>query len=86
MSIYPDKKNGVVTGHVFSDKDGQKYDIDGQVNKDAKNKIEFLITYPRVSQNFTGYLFTGDGKAMAGFSRLDGRDAGFYALRIEDEK
>jgi hypothetical protein len=78
--------NGVVTGHYFSDKDGQKYDLDGRVNKDAKQMIEFLISYPRVSQNFTGYLFTGDGRAMTGFSRLEGRETGFYALRIEDEK
>jgi hypothetical protein len=79
-------ENGVVTGHVFSDKDGQKYEIEGQVNKDAKNRIEFIITYPRVSQSYTGYLFTGDGKALTGFSRLENRETGFYATRIEDEK
>ena len=79
-------ENGIVSGHYFSDKDGQKYDIDGKVSTNPKNMIEFVISYPRVSQNFTAYLFTGDGRALAGFSRLDGRDAGFYALRIEDEK
>ena len=77
--------NGVVTGHYFSDKDGQKYDVDGKISSNPKHMIEFLITYPRVSQNFTGYLFTGDGRAMTGFSRLAGREAGFYAVRIEDE-
>jgi hypothetical protein len=78
--------NGVVTGHFFSDKDGQKYDVDGKINKDAKNMIEFLITYPRTSQSFTGYLFTGDGKALTGYSRIENRETGFYATRIEDEK
>jgi hypothetical protein len=78
--------NGVVTGHYFSDKDGQKYDIDGKISNNPKHVIEFLITYPRVSQNFTGYLFTGDARAMTGFSRLAGRETGFYAVRIEDEK
>jgi hypothetical protein len=78
--------NGVVTGHYFSDKDGQKYDVDGKISSNPKHMIEFLITYPRVGQNFTGYLFTGDGRAMTGFSRLAGRETGFYAVRIEDEK
>lgn len=79
-------ENNLVTGHYFSDKDGQKYEIDGRINKDAKNMIEFLITYPRVSQSFTGYLFTGDARAITGFSRLENRETGFYATRIEDEK
>jgi hypothetical protein len=78
--------NGVVTGHYFSDKDGKKYEVDGKISGNPKHMIEFLITYPRVSQNFTGYLFTGDGRAMTGFSRLAGRETGFYAVRIEDEK
>lgn len=78
--------NGVVAGHYFSDKDGKKYEIDGKISSNPKHMVEFLITYPRVSQNFTGYLFTGDGRAMTGFSRLAGRETGFYAVRIEDER
>jgi hypothetical protein len=78
--------NGVVTGYYFSDKDGKKYEVDGKISSNPKHMIEFSITYPRVSQNFTGYLFTGDGRAMTGFSRLAGRETGFYAVRIEDEK
>lgn len=74
---------GFVTGHFFSDKDGQKYELDGKVSTNPKHMIEFIITYPRVSQTFTGYLFTGDGRAMTGFSRLDNRETGFYATRIE---
>jgi hypothetical protein len=79
-------ENGVVTGHYFSDKDGQKYEVEGKVSSSTKNMIDFTITYPRVIQTFTGFLFTGDGKAMTGSSRLDNRETGFYALRIEDEK
>jgi hypothetical protein len=78
--------NGIVIGHFFSAKDGEKYDIEGRISKDPNHKIEFIITYPRISQTFTGYLFTGDGRVLAGFSRLDNRDFGFYAVRIEDEK
>ena len=76
-------ENGFVTGHYFSDKDGQKYEIDGKVSTNPKHMIEFIITYPRVSQTFTGFLFTGDGRAMTGSSRLDNREMGFYAIRIE---
>ena len=79
-------EKGAITGHFFSDKDGKKYEIEGEINKDTKNMIRFDIIYPRVSQYFTGYLFTGDGRALTGFSRLDNRETGFYALRIEDEK
>ncbi len=78
--------NGVVTGHYFSDKDGQKYELEGKIGSSPKHVIEFTITYPRVIQSFTGYLFTGDGRAMTGFSRLDNRETGFYAIRIEGEK
>jgi len=78
--------NGVVTGYYFSNKDRSKYEVDGKISNNPKHMIEFLITYPRVSQNFTGYLFTGDGRAMSGYSRLAGRETGFYAVRIEDEK
>src|SRR5262249_44347705 len=79
-------EDGVVTGHYFSDKDGQKYEIDGKVGPNPKHLIEFVISFPRVSQTFTGYLFTGDGRALTGFSRLEGRETGFYAVRIENEK
>lgn len=79
-------ENGVVTGHYYSDKDGQKYELEGKINNNPKHQIDFIITYPRVTQTFTGYLFTGDGKALTGVSRLDNRETGFYAIRIEDEK
>ncbi|MBI1830933.1 MAG: hypothetical protein HYR84_05715 [Planctomycetes bacterium] len=79
-------ENGFVTGHYFSDKDGAKYDLDGKVSNNPKHMIEFTISYPRTSQAFTGYMFTGDGRAITGLSRVDNRETGFYALRIEDEK
>ena len=45
--------------------------------------IEFTIIYPRTRQEFHGWMFTGDGKAIAGFSRLQDHEHGFYALREE---
>jgi hypothetical protein len=77
--------NGIVTGFYYSDKDGQKYEVNGKVSNNPQHQITFDITYPRTSQNFVGYLFTGDGRAITGYSRLQGqgREAGFYALRVE---
>ena len=78
--------NGDVTGHYYSDKDGQKYEVGGKVSNSPQNMVNFLITYPRSTQTFVGYLFTGDGRALVGTSRLTGTETGFYALRIEDDK
>lgn len=79
-------ENGEVTGYYYSDKDGQKYEISGKVSNNPKNQINFLISYPRTTQTFSGYMFTGDGRAITGSSRLQDREMGFYALRIEDTK
>lgn len=75
--------SGEVTGHYFSDKDGQKYDVNGKVGPMPLHKIEFIITYPRTAQIFSGHLFTGDGRAITGSSVLQGVTSGFYATRVE---
>ncbi len=74
--------NRDVTGWYYSDKDGQKYEVDGRVG-DPLHSLTFKITFPRTPQFFHGYLFTGDGRAITGSSRLQDRDTGFYALRLE---
>jgi hypothetical protein len=71
-----------VTGAYYSDKDGQKYDVTGKVGTPA-HAIEFTVKLPRTEQAFRGMLFTGDGKAIAGTSRLADREAAFYATREE---
>ena len=75
--------NGDVDGHYYSDKDGQKYEVSGKVGN-PKHQIEFTVTFPRTAQYFRGMLFTGDGRAMAGTSRLQDRETAFYAVRIEE--
>jgi hypothetical protein len=75
--------DGKVLGSYYSDKDGQKYEVAGKVSISPQYKIEFVVTYPRTAQHFTGYLFTGNGKAITGTSRLEMRETGFYAVRIE---
>ena len=74
-----------MSGHFYSDKDGQKYDVGGKVSNNPQHMIQFIVTYPRTVQSFTGYLFTGDGRAITGSSRLQGHETGFYAVRIDGE-
>lgn len=71
---------GVLSGHYLSDRDQEKYDVSGKLGN-PKHALTFTIKFPRVEQAFTGHLFTGDGKAIAGTSNLQGRPAGFYAVR-----
>jgi hypothetical protein len=75
--------NGDVSGHFYSDKDGRKYEVEGKVGN-PNHSLRFHITFPRTIQEFQGWLFTGDGRALTGFARLEQRETGFYALRAED--
>jgi hypothetical protein len=77
-------KDGEVTGSYFSDKDGQKYDVNGKLGS-PKHAFQFTIKFPRTEQVFQGWMFTGDAKAFTGFSRLQERETGFYAVRVEGE-
>jgi hypothetical protein len=74
--------NGDIDGHYFSDKDGAKYDVAGNIGN-PKHLVEFTVTFPRAIQNFRGMLFTGDGRVITGTSRLQERETGFYAVRVE---
>jgi hypothetical protein len=74
--------NGDVTGFYYSDKDGRKYEVEGKVGNPS-HRIRFRITYPRTVQDFHGWLFTGDGRALTGYATLQGRETGFYAVREE---
>lgn len=76
--------DGEVTGDYYSDKDGRKYEVRGKVGS-PKQSVQFTIVFPRTEQQFQGWLFTGDGKAITGSSRLQERETGFYAVRTEDE-
>jgi hypothetical protein len=75
---------GDVTGSFTSDRDGSKYEVTGKVGS-PKHAITFTVKLPAVEQNYAGMLFTGNGKALAGTSKLQGREAAFYAVRVEDD-
>jgi hypothetical protein len=75
--------NGEITGTFTSDKDGREYEVQGKAGT-PKHAVTFTIKFPATTQAFTGYVFTGDAKAIAGTTKLLEREAGFYAERIED--
>jgi len=76
-------ESGEVSGVFYSDRDGAKYDVTGKIGN-PRHAISFTIKFPQVEQTFSGFLFTGDGKAIAGTSKLQEREAGFYAARVEE--
>ena len=77
-------EDGDVSGHYFSDKDGERYKVTGKVLM-PKHSIQFTVKFPRTEQTFRGWLFTGTGLALTGWSKMQDREAGFYALRVEEE-
>ena len=72
-----------VDGWYYSDKDGAKYEVSGAIGN-PKHLVEFAIQFPRTIETFRGMLFTGDGRAIAGTARLQDRETGFYAVRVEE--
>jgi hypothetical protein len=76
--------DGSVTGSYYSDKDGRKYEVEGKLGT-PKHAIQFTIRFPKSRQTFTGWLFTGNGQALTGSSRLLDRETGFYAVRVEGD-
>jgi hypothetical protein len=74
--------NKQVSGSFYSAKDGTKYEVNGKVGA-ARHEITFAISFPRSVMTYHGWMFTGDGRAIAGSSRLQDRETGFYALRDE---
>ena len=76
-------ESGEITGTFTSDKDGREYEVQGKAGT-LKHAVTFTIKFPATSQTFTGFMFTGDGKAIAGTTKILEREAGFYAERLED--
>src|SRR5579884_3517633 len=73
------EEDGVISGAFYSDRDGQKYEVHGQVGTPA-HAVQFSISFPRTEQSFRGMMFTGDAAAIAGTARMNERETGFYAV------
>ncbi len=76
------RKDGLVTGKYYSQKDGRKYEVQGKVTEPS-HFIEFSIVYPRTTETFRGWMFTGNGRAIAGSARMQRGVFGFYAVRVK---
>jgi hypothetical protein len=72
-----------VTGTFVSDQNGREYEVTGAVSK-PNHKIQFVVKLPQTQEEFEGFMFTGDGKAIAGSCKLQEREAGFYAVRVAE--
>src|SRR5262249_2741324 len=59
---------GEITGTFTSDKDGRAYEVQGKAGTPA-HAVSFTIKFPATTQSFTGHMFTGDGKAIAGTTK-----------------
>lgn len=73
-------ETGVVSGSLYSDKDGSKYDVGGNIGT-PNHSINFVVTFPRTVQTFQGFMFTGDGRVITGSAKMQDRETGFYAER-----
>jgi hypothetical protein len=72
---------GEVAGFLYSGATGAKYEVFGKVGPNPMHGIQFTVLLPRTRQLFTGWMFTQDAAAIAGFSNIEGRESGFYAVR-----
>ena len=79
------EKDGKVLGYYFSDKDGNKYAVEGKIGS-PNHRIDFRIMFPQTTQFFRGWMFTGDAAAIAGSARMQQRETGFYATRLVKEE
>lgn len=76
-------ESGEISGMFVSDRDGREYEVTGKAGT-PKHQVSFTIKFPATTQTFTGYMFTGNGKGIAGTTKLVERESAFYAERIED--
>jgi hypothetical protein len=75
--------DGYVDGWYYAEKDGVKYEVTGKIGK-PNHSIKFKVQFPRTAIEYQGFMFTGDGKAICGVSKIQERESAFYALRIEE--
>jgi hypothetical protein len=77
------KEDGEIAGVFTSDKEGREYEVQGKAGT-PRHAITFTLKFPATTQTFTGFMFTGDGRVIAGTSKMQDREAAFYAERVED--
>lgn len=76
---------GNLSGEFLSDATGNKYPVSGKVGPNPRHFVQFTIKFPQSVQHFSGYIFTRGGSAICGSSKFQDRDAGFYAVRVDED-
>ena len=77
-------EKGRISGHFYSAAGGVKYEVEGQVYPNPKNKVDLRILYPRLPvQLATGWMSTSTtAETIVGFSTVNERvEAAFTATR-----
>lgn len=74
-------KDGNLAGSYTSEQSGRKYEVAGKITPTMKHQLIFTVKFPNTSQEFTGYIFTKDASAIAGVTRMQGQEFGFYAVK-----
>ena len=81
LKVNPD---GTLGGDYTSEKTGQKYEVTGKLSQE-KHRFEFSVKFPQSVQAFQAWAFTKDASAICGWTKLQEREFGFYALRMTEE-
>jgi hypothetical protein len=76
--------DGLIAGDYVSEQTGRQYEVAGKILS-AKHQLQFVVKFPQVEQSFLGHAFTRDVGALAGTTTMQGREFGFYAIRLDDE-
>lgn len=78
-------EQGNLRGEFISDATGNKYPVSGKVGPNPRHAVQFTIQFPKSVQHFSGYIFTRGGQAICGSSKFQEREAGFYAIRTNED-
>lgn len=81
LKLNPD---GSLAGDYTSEKTGQKYEVTGKLSAE-KHHFEFSVKFPQSVQTFQAWAFTKDAGALCGYTKLQEREFGFYAVRVTEE-
>jgi hypothetical protein len=76
---------GNLSGEFLSDATGNKYPVSGKVGPNPRHAVQFSVKYPQSVEYFSGYIFTRGGQAICGTSKFQDREAGFYAVRTDED-
>lgn len=75
---------GTVSGEYVSDASGRSYEVFGKVGT-PRHTIQFTVRFPQTEQTFQGWMFTHEGKYITGWTKMQEREFGWFAVRQEED-